>query len=147
MSIARFNHHPAVRFGKVLDDFFTRDISHFAGSEQFRSVPRVNILEFDDRHEIDLAAPGLKKEDFVLNLNENVLKISVTPGNDAEGDVETGKFTRKEFSYSSFERSFTLPKTIDQDNITAGYDAGILKISLPKLPEAKRRPSREIEIS
>lgn len=145
MSVVRFHHRPAVRFGNFFDDFITRDMARFAATNQFASVPKVNVIEQKDSFTIEVAAPGLKREDFHLNIHENTLKISAAV--EAEQTEQAGRYTQKEFSYEKFERSFTLPKTVDQDHITARYSEGILSINLPKLPEAIRRPSREIEIS
>ncbi|MEZ4777294.1 MAG: Hsp20/alpha crystallin family protein [Bacteroidia bacterium] len=145
MSVVRFHHRPVVRFGNFFDDFITRDMARFAAANQFASVPKVNVIEQKENFTIELAAPGLKREDFHLNVHENTLKISAAA--ETEQTDNTGNYTQREFNYAKFERSFTLPKTIDQDNITARYSEGILSINLPKLPEAIRRPSREIEIS
>ncbi|MDX2245541.1 MAG: Hsp20 family protein [Bacteroidia bacterium] len=145
MSVVKFHHLPAVRFGHFFDDFITRDLARFAGAESYHSEPKVNVRDYEDHFRIEVAAPGLSREDFRLSIHENVLKISAgIENNQAENQ---GRYTRKEFGFEKFERSFTLPKTINQENITAKYVNGILNITLPKLPEATPRPSREIEIS
>lgn len=110
------------------------------------SVPAVNIQDKEDYFEIALAAPGKKKEDFSLELDNEILTISAEKVQEsASGEKE--KFTRKEFSYSEFKRSFTLPETVDNEAISASYEAGILKVRIPKKEEAKPAPKRLIEIA
>src|SRR5690606_32230359 len=96
----------------------------------------VNIKNNADAFEIELAAPGLKKGDFNIEVEEDLLKLSVEKKQESEENSEN--YTRKEFNYSSFHRSFTLPKNIvDKDQVRAVYVDGILKVSIPKLQEAK----------
>jgi HSP20 family protein len=104
--------------------------------KNFLSMPAVNIKNNADAFEIELAAPGLKKEDFNIEVEEDLLKLSVEKKQESEENSEN--YTRKEFNYSSFHRSFTLPKNIvDKDQVRAVYVDGILKVSIPKLQEAK----------
>lgn len=109
-----------------------------------KHVPAVNIVELTEDFRVDVAAPGLEKEDFKVELNNRILSVSADKK--AEEEETTEKFNRKEFSYSSFKRSFKLPNIIDGDNIRAEYKSGILSIFLPKKEEAKEKPAREIEI-
>jgi HSP20 family protein len=106
-------------------------------------VPAANISETADHYHVELAAPGLSKEDFKLNLERDVLSISV------EQTQQTGQqertFNKREFSYSSFVRSFTLPDTANQEGISAKYENGVLSIDIPKKEEAKM-VTRQIEI-
>lgn len=100
------------------------------------SVPAVNIKNSENEFEIELAAPGLKKEDFNIEVEENVLKLSVNKS--AENLEEKENYTRKEFSYFNFQRSFALPKDlVDVENVQATYADGILKVLLPKQKELK----------
>ena len=109
------------------------------------SMPKVNIRELDDSFSIEMAVPGMKKSDFEVNLDNNTLSISAkTESNESEN--ENG-YTRREFSYSSFNRNFILPETVDESKIDAKYEDGILKIVLPIKEEAKQKPSRIINIS
>lgn len=95
------------------------------------SMPAVNIKNTDAQFEIELAAPGLKKEDFTIEVEENILKLSVNKKVEKEEVKEN--FTRKEFNYQQFQRSFALPKNaIDTENVQANYADGILKVTLPK---------------
>ncbi|MHA7057846.1 Hsp20/alpha crystallin family protein [Aquimarina sp. M1] len=109
------------------------------------STPAVNVKENDNNFVIELAAPGLVKEDFNIELDNDVLIISSEAKN--ETTEEKDSYTRKEFSYSTFKRSFTLPDTVNSGDIQASYDNGILSVTLPKKEEAKVQPKRLIEIS
>lgn len=107
------------------------------------STPAVNIAETENEFEIELAVPGLKKEDFKINLEKNVLSVSAEKK--AEDVNENKKFSKREYSYSSFTRSFTLPQSADQNKIEADYTDGILKLTIAKKEEAKI-VTREITI-
>ncbi len=118
----------------------------FGGKENHRTnVPAVNIKESENDFELELAVPGRNKEDFKIEVNENVLTISSETK--TEENVEKENYTRREFGYSSFKRSFTLPETIDEDNIKATYINGLLKFTLPKKEEALPKAKRTIELS
>ncbi len=106
-------------------------------------TPAVNIAETENEFEVELAVPGLKKEDFKINLEKNVLTISAEKK--AEEVNENKKFSKREYSYSSFTRSFTLPQSADQNKIEADYTDGILKLTIAKKEEAKV-VTREITI-
>ena len=106
------------------------------------SVPSVNSLENNDSFEIDLAVPGMKKEDFTIELNDKVLVISSETSNTIEND----KMRLNEFNFSSFQRSFRVPDSVDHDKIKANYKNGILKIKLPKRKESISKPNRVINI-
>lgn len=98
-------------------------------------VPAVNVAETESAYHIELAAPGLKKEDFKLNLERNVLNISVEET--VEKQDSQKKYSKKEFSYSSFVRSFTLPESADYNEIDATYANGLLQVTIAKREEAK----------
>lgn len=110
-----------------------------------QTLPSVNIIEKEDSFHIELAAPGLKNEDFKVNVHENVLTISVEKKE--ETNEEKDNYTRKEFNYTSFKRSFTLPKTVDSDKIEATYTDGILQLTLPKKEEAKPKEPKLITVA
>ncbi len=114
-------------------------------SSTHTTIPAVNVREEEDGFEIQVAAPGMEKEDFNIDLDGNLLTVS----SEREDEVEEEKgFARKEFSYQSFNRTFTLPEnTIDSEKIIAKYKNGILRIKLPKLEHAKDRVNRKIDIS
>ena len=103
----------------------------------------VNILETDNSYELHLVAPGLKKEDFKINLDKNVLSVSAEKK--VENAVEGKRYSKREYSYNSFVRSFTLPETADAANIEAEYTDGVLKLNVAKKEEAKIQ-SREIAV-
>lgn len=106
-------------------------------------VPAVNISETDNDFQVELAVPGLKKEDFKINVDKNVLSVSAEK---KDGQTEEDKkYSKREYSYTSFVRSFTLPDTIDHANISAAYHDGILKLSVAKKEDAKVQ-AREIAV-
>jgi HSP20 family protein len=107
-------------------------------------MPAVNIKELDSQFEIELAVPGIQKEDFAIEVEEGILSISSTQ--EEEQVNEKGKFTRREFSYNSFRRSFTLPDSVDPTKIDASYSNGVLRVLLPKHKEAQPQPKKLIKI-
>ncbi len=108
------------------------------------SLPKVNISEKDDAYTVEMAAPGMKKDDFHIEIDNQVLTISSEEKNERE--TQEANYTRREFGYSSFKRSFTLPESVDDAKIEAKYSEGILTLSLPKREEAKKKPARSIKI-
>lgn len=129
----------------IFDDLFNNSLSNFVGSDFASNVPSVNISESADDFKIELAAPGLHKEDFDLNIEKQMLTISVKKENSNE--ISDEKFARKEFNYASFSRSFQLPEGVKSNAITANYESGILGIILPKKEEAKELPPRVIQVN
>lgn len=129
------------------DDFAMNDFPSLFSSNFNTgiSLPKVNIKEVDDAFMVEMAVPGMKKTDFDINLDDHMLSISAEIEEKYEDDEEG--YTRREFGYSSFKRTFTLPESVDDSKINAKYDEGILKIHLPKREEAKRKPARTIKIS
>jgi len=109
------------------------------------TLPAVNIKENTDAYVVEMAVPGFNKNDFDVNVENNVLTISSETEETKE--TEEDNFTRREFGYSSFKRTFSLPDTVASDKISANYDEGILNVVLPKREEAKQKPSRNIKIS
>lgn len=106
----------------------------------------MNIKETADNFEVEMAAPGMKKEDFRVELNGNSLTISSEMRNERE-EKEAERYTRREFSYQSFQRTFTLPKNVvDVEQINARYENGVLHLQIPKREEAKQKPPRMIQI-
>jgi HSP20 family protein len=108
------------------------------------TVPAVNISETNDQYTVSLAAPGMKKEDFDINLEGNVLTIRCEK--ESKTEEKESKYTRKEYNYSSFSRSFTLPEEVTKERIQATYADGLLNVMLPKKEESKRVTSKSIEI-
>ncbi|MFL5764292.1 MAG: Hsp20/alpha crystallin family protein [Bacteroidia bacterium] len=118
------------------DNFFRREYASF--------VPAINISEETDKFNLELSAPGFEKNDFKIELNKGVL--SVSGEHKAEKENTEKNFTRKEFNYGSFQRSFTLPEEVNEELIDAKYENGILKLTLPK-KEEKIKNSREIRVA
>ena len=108
-------------------------------------VPAVNVAESDKDFTIEVSVPGFNKEDFNIRLDNDVLTISGEHKTEEEENKKN--YTRKEFNYTSFERSFTLPETVNTDAIDAKYENGILNIILPKKEEAQVKPTKEIKVS
>ena len=131
------------------DDIFGRDFFNWENnnySTTSTTLPSVNIKETADNYEVEVAAPGMDKNDFKITLDGNQLTISSVKEN--EETTENENYSRREFSYQSFQRSFELPKNVvDEDKIIAHYQNGLLLLSIPKREEAKPRPPRMIEIS
>ena len=132
-------------FDNFFDNFFNGDLTEFIGSDYFLSSPSTNIKETDEYYKIELAAPGLETENFSLNLDQDVLTIEAKSEDKTANS--TNKFIRREFNYTAFKRSFTLPESVDSEGIGAKYEHGILNITLPKKEEAKPLPARNIEIA
>ncbi|ETN96068.1 heat shock protein Hsp20 [Zhouia amylolytica AD3] len=138
--------NPNVLFPSLLDELFKND--WFEGKEVRNfNAPAVNIRESESGYALELAVPGLKKEDFNIAIDENVLTISSETKSEKETHNEEGKYTRKEFNYASFSRSFTLPETVDEESVNASYSDGVLTIALPKKQEALPKQKRMISIS
>ena len=127
------------RMPAMFEDFFKPWNEWFDGGDMFSrslTIPAVNIVEGKDDYVVSLAVPGMKKEDFNIDLDGNMLSISCEKTESKEEKEK--KFTRKEYNYSSFSRSFTLPEQVMTDKIEARYEDGVLKLALPKKEEAKK---------
>lgn len=117
----------------------------FGGLEKLNSnLPAVNIKENEKDFELELAVPGRKKEDFNIEIDNNILTVSSELK--TEKEVSDEDFTRRDFGFSSFKRAFTLPESIDEDKIKADYVDGILRFTLPKRKEALPKPKRLIAL-
>lgn len=129
MSLIKWNKEDLFpNFPSLYDDFFKDDF--FKKWTTGTSMPAVNINEADEKFEVEVAVPGLNKEDFKIDVDHNILTISSEKKEEKE--EKDKKFTRKEFSFSSFSRSFSIPENVDAEKISARYDNGILKLELPK---------------
>jgi HSP20 family protein len=128
------------------ESFFGRDLlPDLFDNDDYRSTPAVNIIEGDNDFIIEVAAPGLDKKDFKIDLENNQLTISSEKEDKREDKNE--RSIRKEFRYSSFCRTFTLPETVENDKIKAKHKDGILYVTIPKKEIAKIKPARQIEIA
>ena len=145
MSLVRFSSQLPSVFDRLLEgDLF--DWSNRNYSITNTTLPSVNIKQNTDEYLVEVAAPGFNKGDFKLELNHDLLTISSEKK--VESESKDGElFTKREFSYQSFSRSFTLPQTADYDKIEANYENGILAVRIPKKEEAKPKPAKTIEIN
>ena len=131
-------------FPSLIDDFIGSDWNLKVPSFS-STMPAVNIKELDSQFEIELAVPGKKKDDFEIEVENGILSISSSKEEEQQVN-EKGKFTRREFSYTSFRRSFTLPDSVDPTKIDARYADGVLQVLLPKHKEAQPQPKKLIKI-
>jgi len=136
-------------FPSLFDKFFEgnlMDWNNWNFSSTDTTLPAVNIKEDEDAYMIEVAAPGMAKDDFRINFDNG--RLTVTSERKNEKKEKEGAYSRKEFSYQSFQRSFTVPENmVNGDKISAVYKDGILNIELPKREEVKPKPAREIKIS
>src|SRR5688500_12993520 len=135
----------------LFEDFLNRDwldssLDNWRASGA--TLPAVNVMESNDDFRIEVAAPGMKRSDFKVELDNNVLTISSQREDKHEEKDANGNYTRREFSYQSFQRSFSLPENkVLGDKISARYSDGILYVTVPKSEEAKVKPAKQIAIS
>lgn len=108
------------------------------------SLPAVNIKETNNEFLLELAAPGMKKSDLNIEVDNKVLSISSEVS--AKNETENNNYIRREFGYASFKRTFNLPETVDSSIVSANYNDGILTVNLPKREEAIPKPPKRIEI-
>ncbi|MGQ7871180.1 Hsp20/alpha crystallin family protein [Sunxiuqinia sp. sy24] len=129
------------------DDFFGRNFwNDVFDKPEWNSNPAVNVYEKKDDFEIEVAAPGLDKKDFHIDLKDNVLTVS-SEKQETKEEKDGEKIVFSEFNYSSFSRSFRLPEGVDANKIKATHKNGVLKIALPKREELKKQVSRMIDIT
>ena len=150
MTIVKRNGNLQHYFPQLFDDFFNRDIFNWGltnYSDTNTTIPAVNIKETNDSYEVEVAAPGMNKKDFSVQLEGNMLTISSEKELSREQN-DNVRYTSHEFSYQSFSRTFTLQKDVmDTEKIQAGYEDGVLHLVIPKKEEAKQKGPRRIEIS
>lgn len=130
-------------FSSLIDDFFNDE---FVSNRMVGTVPSVNVRETEDAFFVELAAPGMNKNDFKVEADNNQLSISSEKEEKHEEKDDNGKYTMREFNYQSFRRTFTLPESANADKIAATYKDGVLNIHIPKKEEAKEKPVRTIKI-
>jgi HSP20 family protein len=140
MNLVKFNQYPT--FTDLLENIERNFLGRV--DENSGNIPAVNIKEGNDKFVLELAAPGMKKDDFKINLDNYQLTISAETRD--EKKEKEDNYTRREFVYNSFSRSFTLPKTIDIEKIKADYKNGVLNIVLPK-KEEEAKLTKQIKIS
>ena len=145
--IKRENYSPS--WPGFFNDFLNRDWYDWSNqnfSLTNTTIPSVNIKENENEFEVEMAAPGMTKDDFRIELNNSVLTISSEKQSENKSK-ERENVTRREFSYQSFSRSFTLPVIVETDKITAKYENGLLRVNIPKKEEAKPKPLKQIKVS
>jgi HSP20 family protein len=138
----------------LLDNIFLENRIDALNNYETFSIPAVNIIENFPNFVVELAVPGIQKEDFTIEVEENTLKIaskkvedtSASPSNRETEDKNVSQYRKREFNYKSFERSFKLPKSIKIEDIQAKYENGVLRVTLPKLEE-KKAFKKMVEIS
>lgn len=139
----RRRHHTTNPFFNLVNDVLTTSVADLE-RKHVKTRPAVNIIEGKENFRIEVAAPGLKKSDFNINIEKDILTISAKVVNEK---VEGVKYHRNEFNFNEFKRTFHLPETIDTTKIEANFNNGILTLTLAKKEEAKELPPRKIEIS
>ena len=150
MTIVKRNNSLRNNFPTLFDDFLNRDIFNWGltnFSDTDTTIPAVNIKETADNYEVEVAAPGMTKKDFRLQLEGNMLTISSEKTVEKE-DKQDVRYTSREFSYQSFSRTFNLQKdVVDTEKIQAKYEDGVLHLLIPKKENAKQQQPRLIEVS
>ncbi len=144
MSLMKKTDWPSFMNGSLLSDFFDNDRFFDADWLRKQSVPAVNVKETEKDFEIDMAAPGLTKKDFEISVDHGVLTISSEKKEEKEEMDKT--YTRKEYSYSSFSRSFTLPENVNEEDVKAYYEDGVLKLHIAKKAMGTTKPKKAIEV-
>jgi HSP20 family protein len=145
MSLIKYDPFAPVRsLTNVVDEFFNRGIGELVGYDHAFSVPSVNVIEKADSFLLDIAAPGLEKGDFKVSVENGCLNI--TAKKEKKEEVKEGKYTRREFNFTSFSRSFTLPEGVKPEEVHANYENGVLHVTIPKREVAKVEDARVIEI-
>lgn len=145
MTLVRFNEPKVRNFNDVIDNFFNNSIiNEFENQKQYFSIPPANIIESKIDFRIEIAAPGFDKSDFKMNVEKNLLTVSVE--NSTEENTEDEKYSLKEYAFNNFSRSFRLSNKVNSDKINAVYKNGLLQIVIPKMEEAIEKPKREIKI-
>jgi len=150
MTIVKRNGNLLNNFPTLFDDFLNRDFFNWGltnYSDTNTSIPSVNIKETSDNYEVEVAAPGMTKKDFKVQLDGNVLTISSEKTLKQEEDTDV-RYASREFSYQSFSRTFNLRKdVVDTEKIQAKYENGILHLLIPKMEHAKQKQPKLIQVS
>lgn len=145
MNLVKVRKSQQPTFSNIMDEFFNREPFHAVGNRpNMSNRPAANVRENEKEFRLELATPGLKKEDIKVEVKDDHLIISSETK--TEHKEEDGRFTRKEFSYSAFKRRFALPDNVNEETIAANYKDGVLSLSIPKATEEKADLSRTIEV-
>jgi HSP20 family protein len=144
MSLIKRSNWPSLANGSWLSDFSDNDRFFYSDWLKKQSMPAVNVKETEKNFEIEVAAPGLNKKDFKITVDNGVLTISSEK--EEEKEQKEKDYTRKEFSYSSFSRSFTLPENVNEEDVKANYEDGVLKLNVAKKSIAQSKAKKGIEV-
>jgi len=126
---------------EVFNDFFNTDYM----PKMNATAPAINVIENDKEYEVELAAPGLKKEDFEVHVNdEGNLMIKLEKKEDKKDEDKKNHYLRREFNYSKFEQTLILPDDVDKESISAKVDNGVLMVELPKVVKEEKKVGRQI---
>ncbi len=146
MTITKWN-RPVRSFPTFMDEFFSLDPFTSSGGRTMASTaPAVNVKETDKAFVLEVAAPGMKKDNINVVVEPNNTLVISSETKDSKEEKEEGKYTRKEFTYSAFKRSFALPENVNAENVDAKYTDGILLLTIPKLEEGEQSLNRMIEV-
>jgi HSP20 family protein len=144
MTLVKRSELPSLLSGAWLSDFFDNDRFFDSDWLKRQSVPAVNVKESEKEFEIEMAAPGLTKKDFNITVNKGILTISSEK--EEEHEEKEKDYTRREFSYNAFSRSFSLPEYINEDDIKAHYEDGVLKLKVAKKVGGATKLKKVIEV-
>lgn len=147
MALLSRRQNPSSSLGPVWSDLFNLD--RFFDDDMFSlrtspNVPSVNVKENENSYDMEVAAPGLSKDDFDVSVDDNVLTISAEKEEEKKDEDEN--YTRREYNYNSFRRSFTLPENTKADQVKANYKEGVLYVTIPKKEEAQKKAKKKIDI-
>jgi HSP20 family protein len=142
MQLMKVNQGLFPAFSNLWEDFLGKDIMDIP--KESGSIPAVNIVEKPDKFLVHLAVPGMDRKNLKINIENGILTVSAEKEDKKEEKED--KFTRREFCFHSFKRSFTLPEFVQEDKVEAKYENGILEICLPKHEQAKVKPVKQIEV-
>lgn len=131
-------------FPDLFDRFFNDNLLRNKGALSDYTVPAVNVSEDDKKYEVDVAAPGMEKKDFNIDVTDNVLTVSAEKKE--EEKKEEDNYVRREFGYTRFKRTFALPDNANEEKIDANYNDGVLKIAIPKKEIEKAKAQRKIDV-
>ena len=148
MSIVKWKPNLLPNVDRFFDDFFKAEFPTWSRrnfSADGSTLPAVNVQETEDEFKLEVAAPGMSKIDFNVSVDNGVMTISAEK--EMKNENNENGYSRKEFSYQSFQRSFSLPESVDDGQIKAKYNDGILYLTIPKRPEAKPKPAKMIKVS
>lgn len=134
-------------FPGIWSNFFENEWLDIPSANQLgSSMPAVNILDAGENYEIQIAAPGMKKDQFNVTLDDGLLTVSTEQVDENQITNQQGRYTHREFNYFSFKRSFNLPETVDRENVSANYQDGVLTVFIPKFEQGKKKQMKMIEV-